>query len=75
MHTAPAAIVATRHASQKSADEQLRMFRNVVRSLAADATAALNQLETGCTDADQLEQCLLLRHYLDYMMRLCQGRV
>jgi len=57
------------------AGEDLRIFRNLTRSLASDALAALNELEMWCTDARQLEQCHLVRHYLDYLRRLCDGKV
>jgi hypothetical protein len=55
--------------------EELRVFRGLVRSLSSDAAKALGELEMWCTDADQLERCCVVRHYLDYMRRLCDGRV
>jgi hypothetical protein len=55
--------------------DELRAFRNLVRSLTADATQALGELQMWCQDAEQLERCCLVRHYLDYMRRLCEGKV
>jgi hypothetical protein len=75
MHQALAATATTEGAAASlSPQDELRAFRNVVRSLADDAANALCELETWCTDADQLERCYLVRHYLDYMKRLCEGR-
>jgi len=51
------------------------MFRQLVRSLANDAAQALVELEMWCKDADQIERCSVVRHYLDYLRRLCEGRV
>jgi hypothetical protein len=61
--------------TKASPREELRVFRSLVRSLSSDAAKALDELEMWCTDADQLERCYLVRHYLDYMRRLCDGRV
>ena len=51
------------------------MFRSLMRSLACDAENALNQLGMWCKDEEQLERCVLVQHYLDYMKRLCDGKV
>jgi hypothetical protein len=56
-----------------SPSEQLRLFRNLIRSLSDDAAKAVAELEMWCSDANQLERCQLLRHYLTYMKRLCEG--
>lgn len=55
--------------------DELRMFRNVMRSLTSDAAKALNELEMWCNDTEQLQRCGLLHHYLDYMKRLCEKKV
>jgi len=55
--------------------DELRAFRTLVRSLTADASRALGELQMWCQDAEQLERCYLVRHYLDYMKRLCEGKV
>lgn len=55
-------------------EEELRVFRNLVRSLAGDALSAIGDLEIWCQNLDQLERCRVLRRYLDYMHRLCDGR-
>jgi hypothetical protein len=54
--------------------EELRVFRNLVSSLVGDAAQALGELEMWCQDAKQIEQCYLVRHYLDYLRRLCNGK-
>jgi hypothetical protein len=61
--------------TRPSTDGRFRKFRGVVRSLATDANKALDDLEAWCADADQLERCYLVRHYLDYIARLCDGKV
>ncbi len=58
-----------------SAQEELRIFRNLVRSLTSNAENALTDLGMWCKDADQLERLLLVQHHLDYMKRLCDGKV
>lgn len=70
----PAATVVVESAGT-STDGQFRKFRDVVRSLTTDASKALDDLEAWCADADQLERCYLIRHYLDYIARLCDGKV
>jgi hypothetical protein len=52
------------------------LFRATVRSLARDATQALLDVrladDVPSSTADQLH---LVHHYLDYLVRLCDGRV
>ena len=55
-------------------EEQLRLFRNLMRSLTHDAGKALAELEMWCKDANQLERCRLVQHYLSYIKRLCEGK-
>ena len=71
-HAPGSAKVAQR--PQLAPEEELRVFRNLMRSLSRDAVRALTELEMGCEDAGQLEQCLVVQHYLDYMKWLCEGR-
>jgi len=54
-------------------EERLRILRNLVGSVSGDALKALGELEMWCQDANQLEQCHLVRHYLDYLRRLCEA--
>jgi hypothetical protein len=61
--------------TKASPGEELRVFRGLMQSLSSDAARALGELEMWCTNTDQLERCHLVRHYLDYMQRLCDGRV
>jgi len=74
MHSA---LVATREMKKTALAprDELRAFRDLVRSLTDDATSALAELQMWCQDAEQLERCYLVHHYLDYMKRLCEGRV
>jgi len=74
MHPAVMTTEATVESPAASENHELRAFRNVVRSLTGDAAKALEDLEGWCNDADQLERCHLLRHYLDYIARLCDGK-
>jgi len=55
-------------------EEELRLFRGLMRSLTSSAADALNDLGMWCKEAEQLERCLLVQHYLDYMKRLCDGK-
>jgi len=74
MHRAIANVDLTRRENREP-PQQRRILCNLVRSLTVDATKALSELETWCDNAEQLERCHLVRHYLDYMKRLCEGRV
>lgn len=58
-----------------SAARELGLFRGVVKSLARDASGVLGELtlQAGSLPEPVQEQLLLLGHYLDYMMRLCDG--
>lgn len=64
-----------RDAANLPPSEQLRVFRNLVHSLASDAMKALSEVGKDCQDSEQAEQCVLVGHYLDYMKRLCEGKV
>jgi hypothetical protein len=70
-----AANLQARGLTEPGSQEELRIFRNLMRSLTQNASKTLKELELWCNDAEQLEHCSLLRHYLDYMQRLCDGAV
>jgi len=74
MHSGIAASQSTDEQRAASRDE-LAAFRGLMGSLTADAIAALEALQMWCEDAEQLERCCLIGHYLDYMKRLCDGKV
>ena len=56
-------------------EEELRLFRGLVRSLTCSAAETLDDLGMWCKDPEQFERCLLVQHYLDYLKRLCDGKV
>lgn len=69
-------VITHNEVSEESAttpEEQMRIYKNLVRSLTRDALGALGELEMWCQDANQLEQCNLVRHYLEYLQRTADG--
>ena len=56
--------------------DQLALFKGLVRSLAEDTLAALDDLNgAGPFTEEQLRALSLIHHYLSYLRRLCDGRV
>jgi hypothetical protein len=68
------AVADVGNASKPEALEELRLFRNLLRSMTCNAMAVVDDLEMWCKNTDQLERCNLLRKHLDYMKRLCEGK-
>jgi hypothetical protein len=56
------------------APDELRLFRNLMRSMTCNAMTVVDDLEMWCRNTDQLERCDLLRKHLDCMKRLCEGK-
>jgi len=54
-------------------EEELKHFKNVVRSAMDDASKALGFIELYADGAEIEEQIRLLDHYIDYTKRLCEG--
>ncbi len=54
-------------------EEELRHFKNVVKSLMNDASKVLAEIELLSHGAEIEEQIHLLDHYLDYTRRLCES--
>ncbi len=59
---------------------QLDMFKGMTRGLAVNALKAATDMEAAyqsCTQSlgEAEEQYCLLRHYLDYLIRFCDGTV
>jgi hypothetical protein len=58
----------------------LVMFKAVTKDLAVNALKAANDMEAACRACPQSlgeaeEQYYLLRHYLDYLIRFCDGMI
>jgi len=54
-------------------EEELRHFKNVVKSLTNDVSKVITEIELLSHGADIEEQIHLLDHYLDYTRRLCES--
>ena len=55
--------------------DQLALFKGLTRSLARDALAALQAVSgAGPLTREQAMKLSLVRHYLDYLVRACEGR-
>ena len=49
--------------------------KGVTRSIVVDALKVMDDIWTDCQDSPSLvENYYLLRHYLDYLKRFCEGR-
>ena len=50
--------------------------KGVTRSIVVDALKVMDDMWTDCQDSPRLvENYYLLRHYLDYLKRFCEGKV
>lgn len=58
-------------------NRELLLFRRLARSLLSDAEAVVEELCSGGDLAEPpvQERLHLLAHYLDYLIRLCDGQV
>lgn len=66
--------------AESSAEIEARrgwLFRGVVRSMVRDVEAILNEVRFGrdLSPAQTAQRLDLARHYVDYLVRLCDGRV
>lgn len=59
--------------------EELENFKAVVRNLAVNAEKVVEEMDGLCIICGQTEEMAekyhLLKHYLDYLRRLCNGEV
>jgi len=65
------------HTDTRDATRKARLFRGTVRSLARDAEQVVCELRFApeADPASHREKLGLVRHYLDYLVRLCDGQV
>lgn len=57
-----------------SESQEARYFKNVVKNLANDAMATLEEMREECDKSPKLrEKYHLLHHYLEYMRKLFEG--
>jgi hypothetical protein len=64
-------------ADARDASHKSRLFRGTVRSLARDAVHVVYELRFApeADGASYQEKLSLVQHYLDYLIRLCDGQV
>ncbi len=58
-----------------SAEEELKHFKNVVKSLMRDAINVLAEIELFSHGEELEEKISILNHYLDYTLRLSEGKM
>jgi hypothetical protein len=65
------------HSDNRDAARKAKLFRGTVRSLARDAAQVVCELrfEADADPASEREKLGLVHHYLDYLIRLCDGQV
>ena len=62
--------------SSKARFSKVYRVKGVTKSIVEDALKVMDDMWVDCQDSPRLvENYLLLRHYLDYLKRFCEGKV